>query len=302
MSSSISVPPVQDSVLSQVVRAGGRTVGAIAVVALLVLGVVYGAAPASDAWARVAGDPDLVLADGVTLSSAPESIEVPRIQALTGSEAAAALAPALGGPVEVLTASAAAARYPDQADGIREWSSWASEGFLATPAGLAYLSEDPTRGLRLMLPRVEQAWQVEQPDREAYTRALLGAVGAPGASSVSGVPHLATLITDGTGASSVQLEDATAMPTGFGDRVAFDADGRVTRLDLFLHRVIGSREVPAVSAAEAWDRMRHHSGEWYAGNDGPPVHSSRLVSDTAGVPWWVFLDADGQLVAQWRDA
>jgi hypothetical protein len=303
MSSSISVPPVPDSVLSQIVRAGSRTLGAVAVVALLVLGVVYGAAPASDAWARVAGDPDLVLADGVRLSSEPASITVPTLRPLGIDEARAALASALGGPVELLPdAAAAAARYPDQVDLIRSWPVSGSESLLATPAGPAFLSVDPTRGLRVAVPEVDPTWHRVAPgQQEEFARSLVAAAGAPGGVSASGDPYVPTLITDGTGAAVVLLEDPTWLPTGIGDRVDVAADGRVTSIMLYLHRAEGSREVGAVAAAEAWDRLRHHDGLWSAWGETPPVHVARLASDADGRPWWLFLDESGMTVAEWSE-
>jgi hypothetical protein len=299
MSSSISVPPVQD----QVVRAGGRTVGAIAVVALLELGVVYGASPASDAWARVAGDPDLVLADGVRLSSEPASITVPTVRPLGVDEARAALTSALGGSVELLPdAAAAVARYPDQVSLIRSWSGAGTESILATPAGPAFLSVDSIRGLRVSVPEVDPAWRRVVPGQhEEFVRSLVAVAGAPGGVSTSGASYVPTLITDGTGAAVVLLQDPTWLPSGIGDRVDVAADGRVTSIFLYLHRVVGSREVGAVAAAEAWDRLRHHDGLWSAWGETPPVHAARLASDVDGRPWWLFLDETGMTVAEWSE-
>jgi hypothetical protein len=303
-------------------------VGTLAVA--LVLGL------AVDAWATwgtaisarvfsVVGDPRVGTADGFTLSTAPRTVDVPVLAAvsLTPGTEVALIARGTGAPVRRLDAEALEKVNPrvfgngtaaaSLADGTR---------YYATPLGIVQVTAQapdlgPTAGQMVILRAPTPAVRALNPaGQEALLRRLVTAWGVGDGAATFGAHVDVRPFQDGISGIVARLwmpgADAACLSCAPGV-IMRAKDGTMDWLNVGAEHVVGTGAAQVESAAAAFDALRHHADGTYLTIDslGPggtvpgPVASAALVieADASGsstparsVLIWQFADAEGNLV------
>jgi hypothetical protein len=308
-----------------VVRAA---VGTLAVA--LVLGLAVGA------WATwgtaisarvfsVVGDPRVGTADGFTLPTAPRTVEIPVLTAvtLTPANEVAVIARGTGAPVSRLDAGALE-KIDARIFGNGAAAAWIAEGrrFYATPLGVVQITSPTavpgptTEQMVVLRPASERVRQLAPAGQEALLRRLVAAWGVGDGAEAFGahvdvrslqqgpVGIIARLWLPGTDApcSSCAPGVITRAKDGSPDWISVSAE-----------HLVGTSTAQVESAATAFDALRHHADDTYRTIDslGPgatapgPVASAALVMEAdaaaSSMPAqamliWQFSDAEGNLV------
>ena len=295
------------SIPKQILRATLGTFSVLLALAL-VAGVVASWSTIEVYLWRVVGDPNIVLADGVTLSDQAQDVAVPQTarRSWAPSEDVARIAAVTGKPVRALTTAQVAAltgiTWPTGSDnGLRRY---------ATPLGVVIVN-DPF-------------WQSATGTTIPGQISLYGTADSPRQASATAQMALLRKLVDGWGAGAAPAAAGTHVVverahlpdryTGyFGARVATDGastpygsagmafwsgtDGRLQSAHVILVGVRATPTLRVVSPAAAFDQLRHHADT--ASGDAQTVSAARLeVGDYVGgtsdqVAMWTFLDAAG---------
>jgi len=295
------------SVPRQVLRA---TLGTFAV--LLAVALVGGVVASWDRvcvqWYRVAGDPNIVLADGVTLADQASEVAVPQTvrRSWTPSQDVARIAAVTGSPVRNLTSAQAAiltgiTYQPGTGADLRQYS---------TPLGVVVVSDpfwhsasDATIPGQISL--YGTAGSPRQMSEAAQKALLQKLVDGWGAGATPAVPGTHAVVEDAPlpdqyhGYYGARVATAGASTPYGSAGMAFwsSTPGRLTVAHVVLVGVRATPTVRVVSPASAFDQLRHHADT--ATGDGQTVAAARLeVGDFLGITsdqyaMWTFLDAAG---------
>lgn len=298
----------------QVMRATSGTLAVVLVLVGLVAAVVNLGPQAQLAWLRFAGDPAIVLGDGVTLPTSTRTVTVPVVVSPTWTPAGETdrIAAGTGRPVRLLTPAQAQALAPQQ---FLPSAMASTERVYLTPLGLVDVAPPPgdaTQGA----PQVVQVYPLPTSPtyatpaaRQDLVRRLLVAWG-PGRSGPvrveDGIPGL-----QNTGRPVVTAylaaDGADGICWGCGRSTGiFRDDGTLQWVTVDAVQVTGHQSATAMSAAEAFERVRHHadgtSSDGSPDSTGGPIVSARLQLFQARSTWsepdleWLFLDASGAVV------
>jgi hypothetical protein len=298
---------VVPSIPSQVLRA---MLGTFAVVLVLALvgGVVASWDRVSVQWYRVAGDPNIVLADGVTLSDQASHVAVPQTvrRSWTPSQDHARIAAVTGSPVRNLTSAQAAILTgitfpPGTGTDLRQYS---------TPLGVVVVSDPFWRSatdatIPGQISLYGTAGSPRQTTAAAQKAFLQRLVDGWGAGATPAVPGTYAVVEDAPlpdqyhGYYGVRVATAGASTPYGSAGMAFwsSTPGRLSVAHVLLVGVRATPAVRVVSPASAFDQLRHHADS--ATGDGQTVAAARLeVGDSFGIngdqcAMWAFLDAAG---------
>lgn len=312
MSMAWGAPHLSDSpsVARQVVRATVGTFSVLAVLGALLAAYLYGGGAASALWWRVAGDADVVLADGVVLPDAPPAAVTPTMSVSTATLATgldALAAPFGGDPVVVTTSAEARALAP-----YLDPSMWGDRATLVvplavTPAGVLRIepATDGMAGSVRLWAGPEAPVAVTAAEQSALVARLSEGVLAASGSTVA-VTSLPTLVpTSGSGALwtvELGLPGCDVCRVSTWDVVTFDRNGRLTNASLTLAAITGLAPITVPSAQQAFDDARHHRGDASVWMQGAPVGAATLtVADLGSLQpftMWNLVDTSGQAVGQ----
>ena len=298
------------SIRRQITRASVGTLTVVAIVAALVAAYAFGAGPAVSLWWRVAGDADIVLADGVALSDTPVSASVPVVEPRTFSLVGdlAVLSAPLGGAGRIASTRAELVELaPWYAPGPGDLAQSLDAPVAVLGTGVLALdpSEDGAPGWILFRGGPDAPVAATPAARERLMRDIQRAWGIGG--SLPGDAVVEFVHADGASAGNATYT-ANVVPAGCrecrvttSDLFLFDSSGRLLIASVGTVRLVGSRTQQMTSPAQAFDDLRHHRGDPYLEVSGAAVHSARLTAgDIAGawpLPYWEFFDADGGWVA-----
>ncbi len=321
----LSAPRPGPSVPAQVLRA---TVATLAVALVLGLGVGAWATWGPAISARVfgvVGDPRVGTADGFTLPTAPRTVGIPVLAAvaLTPADEVAVIARGTGTPVTRLDAPALE-KLDARAFGNGAAAASIAEGrrFYATPLGVVQItSPTPEPGLTteqmvVLRPASESVRQLTTAGQEALLRRLVTAWGVGDGAEAFGAHVDVRSFTEGPVGIIARLwmsgTDAPCSSCAPGV-ITRAKDGSPDWISVTAERIVTTSTVHVVSAATAFDALRHHADDTYLTIDslGPggtvpgPVASASLVleADAAAsaaparsMLIWQFSDAEGNLV------
>lgn len=303
------------SVRQQIIRATAGTLGAALALGLVVAVYSYsGPTPLAQFWWRVAGDPDVVLAEGVVLPDQPPAAVEPVVAGPEGgiSDAVRELGPVLGGPAVLTSAKAGLLAQAPFAEGLVVMEPETLRAPVAV-ASWGALRIDPWTP-----DSIARVWLVGSPDAPrartlddqralvtALVKASLTAAGTTAAVSVDAIP----LPSDG-GLWTIELvmPGCDVCRVWTSGLVAFAADGRLRTASLPFVAITGVRPIAVPSALEAFEAVRHHRGDGYVEPLGAPITSAELVvadigsvvTDGAGTPvpmrTWQLLDENGVVI------
>ncbi|RHA41950.1 hypothetical protein [Cellulomonas rhizosphaerae] len=279
----------------------------------------WGPARSTDAWAGRFGDPRIVLAEGVSLPAAPETITRWSLEPTTYGlpDDTSVLEAVFGGPVVAVgdhtwATATGTVDFPQLASVLADPTSWMNGGPEFTGAGLAQVPDAPTFAT--------------QDDQLVEVHRILAILGWPADTTVEAA--------DGQLGRIFRVRptvpEATTSPRSSvfpAPRFVFAEDGTLKSLTLQPWALTQPAELaPVRSAEQALDDLRHHRSEvattaggtvpnlvervlgttFFPADDSEtpppgPIASVTLYGDSAGVigqthPVWVFSDADGNTV------
>ena len=296
------------SIPKQILRA---TLGTFSV--LLALALVGGVIASRDTievrlW-RVVGDPNVVLADGLTLSDQPQDVVVPQTarRSWAPAEDVVRIEAVTGKPVRLLTAAQASAMtgsaWPSSTDG-------GLRGY-ATPLGVVVIN-DPFRPTETdtTIPGQVSLYGTAAAPRQATTAEQValfqklvdswGAGASPAVPGTHAVVDAAGLPGQPQGAYGARVATAGASTSYASVGSAFwpATSGQLAVAHVILVAVRATPTVRVVSPASAFDQLRHHADT--TAGDAQTVSATRLeVGDYFGIntdefALWTFLDATGR--------
>lgn len=312
MSMAWGAPHLSDhpSVTRQIVRATVGTFTVLAVLGALLAAYLYGGGPATSLWWRIAGDSDVVLADGVVLPDAPPAAVTPTmtVSSTTMSAGLDALAAPFGGDPVVVTTSAEMRTLAPYLDP----SMWGDRATLVvplavTPSGVLRIepATDGLAGSVRLWASPEAPVAVTAAEQSALVARLSDAVLAAGGSTVA-VTSLPTRVpTSGAGALwtvELGLPGCDVCRVSTWDVVTFDSSGRLTNASLTLAAITGLTPITVPSAQQAFDDARHHRGDAGVWMQGAPVGTATLTVADLGsfqpFTMWNLVDTSGLAVGQ----
>jgi len=296
------------SVPKQILRASLGTFSVLLALAL-VAGVVASWSTIEVHLWRVVGDPNVVLADGVTLSDEPQDVAVPQTarRSWAPSEDVARIAAVTGYPVRALTSTQAERLtgfvYPAGSDAdLRRYGT--PLGVLAISDPFAPAATDTTvPGQITLYGTADSPRQTSVAAQTALLQKLVDGWGAGATPAVPGtrvVVEKAPLPDNYKGYYGARVATAGAT-TAYGSAgLAFwsATDGRLQAAHVILVRVRSTPVVHVVSPASAFDWLRHHADEAFGGEQA--VSSARLEGgdyfgiNSDQVAMWTFLDQAGR--------
>jgi len=300
------------SVKQQITRATAGTLATVAVLAVAALAFVYGAGPAVSLWWRIAGDPDLVLAEGFELPSEPPAAAslVWSAPTTTLEESLDVYAGPLGGGTLVRSAAELEALAPYAGDEI-PGEDFRLGHVAVTPIGVLRLLEYGGGDTRLQLYGDPRGPLFATDQQQADLVARIGSAWLAAAGSTLAVPVVPwrePAMPDTEWVAGVQVPGCDVCFADAFNVVRFDESGRVAFAVMQLIAVVGTQPLEVVSAAEAFDAARHRRDGADAYAEGGPITSSRLkVGDLYNVvvtdeglrtasgaqAYWSFENAEG---------
>ena len=296
------------SIPKQILRA---TLGTFSVLLALALvgGVIASWSTIEVHLWRVVGDPNVVLADGVTLSDQPQDVVAPQTarRSWAPAEDVARIQAVTGKPVRLLTAAQASTLtgivWPPSTDnGPRQY---------ATPLGVVIIS-DPFQqtatdttipGQISLYGTAASPRQTTAGEQVALFQKLLDGWGAGASPAVSGTRAIVDAAAlpgqpQGVYGARVATADASTSYASVGSAFWPGTSGQLAVAHVILVGVRATPTVRVVSPASAFDQLRHHADT--TAGDAQTVSATRLeVGDYFGIntdefALWTFLDATGR--------
>lgn len=310
MSTALGTPHAGPGVARQIVRAAVGTLTVVAVLVGATALVVNGARPAAGMWWSVVGDRDVFVGEGVVL---PETAPVTSVPAMTArawslADDLAAITAPLGGSAQLVSTRAqlaAAAPWFEEGDGLDARPLQAPTAVL--PAGVLRLMPGVMGPTSTVLfaggPDAPVATTAEA--QKALVVELEKAWGVGGSGGLLVTPYRWDTESDLSSLYSVRLTlpDCSICDVVTYDNVAFDADGRLMRAQFYAMEITGARPLELLGAAQVFEDIRHHRGDWYVETGGNPIMGARLqVADVTvpeGIVTWQFEDGNGSVVAMY---